>query len=197
MCIQIEKQETEHVRQLQDLEVNLSDKDTHISSLLKQIRNLQGNGLPMQPVPHPPGAAHRTMSVGVQTSSEIVSTSNNSVLQLCQMQPVTALGEGSALADTREGNDNTTIEDGPTNINVDPLSAGVEVCSLLTDVCLRMVPGKYVLLLQLDINSFLTMFASELTHDNCFSLLFTNHYLLATMPTMSKASLYTFEDATD
>ncbi len=57
--------------QIQELEACLEDKQEHINSLLKQVQNLQTDGVPVQHVPRPPGIAHRTMSRAVQTVAQL------------------------------------------------------------------------------------------------------------------------------
>ena len=60
--------ESAHLCQVQELEACLADRDSHVRSLQQQVRDLHSEGVPMQPMLHPPGLAHRTVSVAVQTS---------------------------------------------------------------------------------------------------------------------------------
>lgn len=44
------------------------DREGHVRDLLHQVKQLRGENVVLDRIPHPPGMARRTASIGVQTS---------------------------------------------------------------------------------------------------------------------------------
>lgn len=112
-------------RQVQDMEASLEDKGDQVKQLIQQVRYLQADGLVLEPLSRPPGSAHRTASVGVQTSALLhhLLTPDNMSQDQTGAAPILPLGTCSVGARVEDGDDD---DEGPANMT--SLSSVDAVC---------------------------------------------------------------------
>lgn len=64
--------QSNHEKQIQEIDQLVGDKEEHIRDLLHQVKQLRGENVIIDHIPRPPGMARRTTSIGVQTSNDML-----------------------------------------------------------------------------------------------------------------------------
>ena len=83
-------------KQIQERDQLVQDKEEHIRDLLHQVKQIRGENVILDHIPHPPGLARRTASIGVQTSNDLL---NPAVLACSNNGPnTTSLGHEDTVS---------------------------------------------------------------------------------------------------